>query len=74
MVIQTDRFGTSVAKSLRVHSESMRTKRRQRAEEEAAKTTIKMVFPLTFCIFPALFVVVLGPAFISIFETFGQLS
>jgi tight adherence protein C len=74
MVIQTDRFGTSVAKSLRVHSESMRTKRRQRAEEEAAKTTIKMVFPLTFCIFPALFVVVLGPAFISIFETFGQLN
>ena len=74
MVIQTDRFGTSVAKSLRVHSESMRTKRRQRAEEAAAKTTIKMVFPLTFCIFPALFVVVLGPAFISIFETFSQLN
>lgn len=74
MVIQTERFGTSVAHSLRVHSESMRTKRRQRAEEEAAKTTIKMVFPLTFCIFPALFVVVLGPAFISIFETFGQLN
>jgi tight adherence protein C len=74
MLVQTERFGTSIASSLRVHSESMRTKRRQRAEEAAAKTTIKMVFPLTFCVFPALFVVVLGPAFISIFQTFAKLN
>jgi tight adherence protein C len=73
MVIQTERFGTSIAQSLRVHSETMRTKRRQRAEEAAAKTTIKMVFPLVFCIFPALFVVVLGPALISVIQTFSQM-
>ena len=52
MLVQTDKFGTSVAQSLRVHSESLRTKRRQRAEEAAAKTGVKMVFPLVFCIFP----------------------
>jgi len=73
MVIQTERFGTSIARSLRIHSETMRTKRRQRAEEAAAKTTIKMVFPLAFCIFPALFVVVLGPAVISVLQTFSQM-
>jgi tight adherence protein C len=68
MLIQTDRFGTSVAQALRVHSDTMRTKRRQRAEEAAAKTTIKLVFPLVFCIFPAMFAVILGPALIQIFE------
>ena len=52
MLVQTDKFGTSVAQSLRVHSETVRTKRRQRAEEAAAKTGVKMVFPLVFCIFP----------------------
>lgn len=66
VLIQTDRFGTSVARALRVHSDTMRTKRRQRAEEAAAKTTIKLVFPLAICIFPAMFVVVLGPALITI--------
>ncbi len=65
MLIQTDRFGTSLAQSLRVHSDTMRTKRRQRAEEMAAKTTVKMVPPLVFFIFPALFVVILGPGMIS---------
>jgi tight adherence protein C len=62
MLVQTDKFGTSVAQSLRVHSDTMRTKRRQRAEEAAAKTGVKMVFPLVFCIFPAIFVVTIGPA------------
>ncbi len=62
MLVQTERFGTSIADSLRIHAESMRTQRQQRAEEAAAKTTIKMVFPLGLCIFPALLVVILGPA------------
>jgi tight adherence protein C len=74
MLIQTDRFGTSVAHALRVHSDTMRTKRRQRAEEAAAKTTIKLVFPLATCIFPALFVVILGPALIMIYRTLGGMS
>ena len=65
MLIQTDKFGTSVAQSLRVYSETLRTKRRQRAEEAAAKTGVKMVFPLVFCIFPAIFVVTIGPAAIK---------
>jgi tight adherence protein C len=66
MLIQTERFGTSVAQSLRVHSDDLRIKRRQRAEEMAAKTTVKMVPALVFFIFPALMVVILGPAIIAI--------
>jgi tight adherence protein C len=62
MLIQTDKFGTSIAQSLRVASDSLRTKRRQRAEEAAAKTGVKMVFPLVTCIFPAIWVVTIGPA------------
>jgi tight adherence protein C len=73
MLVQTDRFGTSVADALRVHSETMRTKRRQRAEEAAAKTTIKLVFPLVLFVFPAMFVVVLGPSALAIFRTFSKL-
>src|SRR5436853_5448940 len=65
MLVQTDKFGTSVAQSLRVHSETLRTKRRQRAEEAAAKTGVKMVFPLVFCIFPSVWVVTIGPAVIK---------
>lgn len=68
MLIQTDRFGTSVAQALRIHADTMRTKRRQRAEEAAAKTTIKLIFPLVFCVFPAMFVVILGPAVIQILQ------
>jgi len=70
MLIQTERFGTSIAQSLRVHSDELRTKRRQRAEEMAAKTTVKMVPPLVFFIFPALMVVILGPAALTIYRQF----
>jgi tight adherence protein C len=70
MLIQTDKFGTSIAQALRTHAATSRTKRRQRAEERAAKLGVKLVFPLVFCLFPALYVVVLGPAVIKIMETF----
>ena len=70
MLVQTDRFGTSMADSLRVHSESLRTKRRLRAEEAAAKIAIKLLFPLILCIFPSLMVVLMGPAVISIYRIF----
>jgi tight adherence protein C len=69
MLVQADRFGTSVAESLRVHSESLRTKRRLIAEEKAAKLAVKLLFPLIFTIFPAMLLVLLGPAFISIYRT-----
>ena len=68
MLVQTDKFGTSVAQSLRVHSETLRTKRRQRAEEAAAKTGAKMVIPLVICIFPSIWVVTLGPAVIKFIQ------
>jgi tight adherence protein C len=73
MVIQTERFGTSIAQSLRAFSEDMRTKRRQRAEEMAAKISIKMVPVLVFFIFPALMIVVLGPAIVAIMRQFLKL-
>lgn len=68
-LIQTDRFGTSVATALRVHSDSLRTERRQRAEEQAAKTTIKMVIPLVLFVLPSIIFVTLGPAVIQLFRT-----
>jgi tight adherence protein C len=74
MLIQTDRFGTSVAQSLRVHSETSRTKRRQRAEEAAAQTGVKMVFPLVVCIFPAIWIVTIGPAAIKIMTVLFPLA
>jgi tight adherence protein C len=68
-LVQTDRFGTSVAQALRVHSDSLRTERRQRAEEQAAKTTIKMVIPLVLFILPSIIIVTLGPAMIQLYRT-----
>jgi tight adherence protein C len=70
MLIQTERFGTSIAQSLRVHSDDLRIKRRQRAEEMSAKTTVKMVPALVLFIFPALMVVILGPAVITLMRQF----
>ncbi len=73
MLVQTDRFGTSVSQALRTHAETSRTKRRQRAEETAAKIGVKLVFPLVFLLFPAFFVVTLGPAIIQFVRVlFGQ--
>jgi tight adherence protein C len=68
MLIQAERFGTSIADSLRVQSDQLRTKRRQRAEEQAAKIALKLLFPLIFFIFPSLLVVLMGPAFIQIYR------
>jgi tight adherence protein C len=70
MLIQAEQFGTSIAKTLRIHSDTLRTQRVQAVEEAAAKTTIKLLFPLVFFIFPSLFVVVLGPAMLSIMDSF----
>jgi tight adherence protein C len=69
MMLQADRFGTSVADSLRVHADMLRVRRRQRAEEQAAKIPLKMLFPLIFFIFPALLLVLMGPAMIQIYRT-----
>lgn len=68
MLVQAERFGTSVSESLRVHAEGLRVKRKMRAEEAAAKVPVKLLFPLIFCIFPALLVVLLGPALISVYR------
>jgi tight adherence protein C len=70
LLVQTDKFGTSIAQALRTHAETSRTKRRQRAEERAAKIGVKLVFPLVLFLFPALYVVILGPAVIQYFEVF----
>lgn len=70
MLVQTERFGTSVAQSLRVHSDDLRTRRRQRAEEMSANTTVKMVPALVLFIFPALLVVILGPAILTLMRQF----
>lgn len=68
MLIQADRFGTSIGDSLRVFADELRTKRRLRAEEVAAKIPLKLLFPMVFCIFPALLLVLLGPAFIQVYR------
>ena len=70
VLVQAEQFGTSIAKTLRIHSDTLRVQRRQKIEEQAAKTTVKLVFPLVFFIFPSIFLVTLGPAFIIIQESF----
>jgi tight adherence protein C len=75
VLVQAEQFGTSVAKTLRIHSDTLRTQRRQQVEEQAAKTTVKLVFPLVLFIFPSIFLVTLGPSVIIIqesFKTFGH--
>ena len=72
MLVQTEKFGTSLSRTLRVYSDSLRTKRKQLAEEKAAKTAVKMLIPLTFCVFPGLLIVMLTPAFFRIYQIFGE--
>jgi tight adherence protein C len=72
MLIQADKYGSSVGKTLRVHSETLRTTRRQDAEEQAAKTAAKLVFPLVLFIFPSLFAVTLGPSVIVMMQGFAK--
>ena len=74
MLVQTEQFGTSIAKMLRVHADTLRTQRVQMIEEMAAKTSVKLVFPLVLFIFPALFLVTLGPAAIVMVESFTKLN
>ncbi len=74
MLVQTEQFGTSIAKVLRVHSDTLRTQRVQMIEEMASKTSVKLVFPLVLFIFPALFLVTLGPAAIVMVESFNALT
>jgi tight adherence protein C len=68
MLVQTDRFGTSVSQALRTHAANSRTKRRQRAEERAGKIGVKLVFPLVLCLFPGVYVVTIGPAVVAVYR------
>jgi tight adherence protein C len=72
ILIQADKFGTSIGKTLRAHADTLRTRRRQDAEEKAAKTTVKLIFPLVLLIFPSLFVVTLGPSIIIMIDGFAK--
>jgi len=73
MLIQTDKFGTSIAKAIRAFSDSLRTKRRQRAEQAAQKASVKLLIPLALFLFPTLFIAILGPASINLMDTFGKM-
>ncbi|MGH9943664.1 MAG: type II secretion system F family protein, partial [Pyrinomonadaceae bacterium] len=73
MLIQTDRFGTSIARAVRVYSDSLRTKRRQRAEQAAQKAAVKLLFPLACFLFPTLFIAILGPAALNLMDTFAKM-
>src|ERR1044071_522875 len=73
MLIQADRFGTSIAKAVRVYADSLRTKRRQRAEQAAQKAAVKLLMPLALFLFPTLFIVILGPAGLNLMDTMGTM-
>lgn len=73
MLIQADRFGTSIARAVRVFSDSLRTKRRQRAEQAAQKAAVKLLFPLACFLFPTLFIAILGPAALNLIDTLGNM-
>jgi tight adherence protein C len=73
MLIQTDKFGTSIAKAIRAFSDSLRTKRRQRAEQAAQKAAVKLLFPLACFLFPTLFIAILGPAALQLMDTLGKM-
>jgi tight adherence protein C len=74
MLIQADRFGTSIARAVRVYADSLRTKRRQRAEQAAQKAAVKLLMPLALFLFPTLFIVILGPAGINLMDTLGNMN
>ncbi|HKX27747.1 MAG TPA: type II secretion system F family protein [Blastocatellia bacterium] len=74
MLIQADRFGTSIGRAVRIYSDSLRTKRRQRAEQAAQKAAVKLLFPLTCFLFPTLFIIILGPAGIALMDTFSGMG
>jgi len=73
MLIQADRFGTSISRAVRVYADSLRTKRRQRAEQAAQKAAVKLLFPLACFLFPTLFIIILGPAGINLMDTFSKM-
>ncbi|HEX8150771.1 MAG TPA: type II secretion system F family protein [Pyrinomonadaceae bacterium] len=73
MLIQADRFGTSIARAVRVYADSLRTKRRQRAEQAAQKAAVKLLMPLALFLFPTLFIVILGPAGLNLMDTLGNM-
>jgi len=73
MLIQTDKFGTSIARTIRVFSDSLRTKRRQRAEQAAQKAAVKLLLPLACFLFPTLFIAILGPAILQLIDAFGKM-
>ena len=71
-IVQADAYGVAIGEVLRVQAGEMRTKRRQRAEEQAQKVTVKIIFPLMFCLLPAMFIVILTPAVIGIIDQFAR--
>jgi tight adherence protein C len=74
IIVQSERFGTSVVKALRIHADTLRLQRQQRAEELAQKASVKILFPTLLCIFPAIFIVILGPAAFQILTVFSRMK